>query len=118
MSNQYRAVHPSWQSVYGDDVFESELTAEEERDWLDRGLWELVPRPYRVLVDNYTVDGQPVPQGGIVEVGFPIEIETMLVDGGHLERVRRDAKPTVELDTPEPAPEPKARRRRTPQPKE
>lgn len=94
--NQYRAVHPSWKALYGEDVFEHEFAnSDDERDHVDRGLFEIVPRPYRVLSDQYTVDGAPVAAGEVIEAGFPMDIEQMLLDGGHLERVRRDAKPTV-----------------------
>ena len=98
MSNQYRAVHPSIVALRGEDVFEDEFTADEEADLLGRHHVELVPRPYRVLSDNYTLEGHPVPVGEVITVAFPVEIEAALLAGGHLERVRRDANPTVELD--------------------
>jgi hypothetical protein len=105
--NQYRAVHPSFVAIHGDEVFDHEFaSAADERDHVDRGWFEIVPRPYRVLSDNFTVDGAPVAQGEVVEMAVPMEREAAWIDGGHLERVRRDAKPTVETDD-EPAPPPK-----------
>jgi hypothetical protein len=116
MSNQYRARTPAAVAMFEEGVFEREFTVTEEQDWLDRGLLELVPRPYRVLTDNYTILGWPVPQDAVVEATFPIEVEAALIDGGHLARVRRDAHPTVD-PTPDPDPDPEpARRRRTTQP--
>lgn len=104
MSNQYRAVHPSLVALHGVDVFDHEFADPwEERDALERGWFELAPRPYRVLHDHYTVDGQPVAQGTVVEAAFPMEIEHALLAGGHLERVRRDAKPDVVAAAPEEA---------------
>ena len=100
--NQYRAVHPSFIALHGEDVFDHEFeTVEAERDALERGWFVLAARPYRVLSNNYTVDGNPVAQGEVIEAALPMEIEAAAIDGGHLERVRRDAKPTVE---PESAP--------------
>lgn len=100
--NQYRALTKAAIAMFEEGVFEREFTVWEEQDWLARGFLELVPRPYRVLTDNYTIEGWPVPQEAVVEATFPIEIENALLTGGHLERVRRDAHPTVEVD-PEPA---------------
>jgi hypothetical protein len=84
MTNQYRALTPHAAAMF--------------EDWLNRGFLELVPRPYRVLTNNYTIEGWPVPQEAIVTASFPIEVEAALIAGGHLERCRRDAHPTVELD--------------------
>ena len=107
MTNQYRAVSRFGEARYGTEVFEADFTVAEELDLLDRGALVIEPRPYRVLSDNYTIEGQPIWRDAIVEAGFPIEIEQMLVDGGHLERVRRDAHPTVDV---EPAADPEPRR--------
>lgn len=102
--------------MFEEGVFEREFSVSEEQDWLNRGFLELVPRPYRVLTDNYTILGWPVPQNAVVEATFPIEVEAALIAGGHLERVRRDAHPTVEpastADESASDPQP-ARRRRT-----
>lgn len=109
--NQYRAVHPSYVALHGADPFDHEFgSPAEEADALR--VLELVPRPYRVLADNYTVDGAPVAQGEVIEAAFPMEQEAALLAAGHLERVRRDAKPT------EPASPKKAAAKRAANPKE
>ena len=115
--NQYRALHPSLIATFGDGVFEHEFTVLEERDWLERGLLVIEPRPYRTLTDRYTVDGTPIATGAVVELALPIEVEAALVAGGHLARVRRDAHPTGEAEaapepdpvTPRPRPRPRRR---------
>lgn len=114
MSNQYRATTKAAAGMFGDEVFDADYTPTEEADWLARGLLELVPRPYRVLSNNYTVGGQPVDQESVVELALPVEQEAALIAGGHLERVRRDAHPTVEVAAEvDPEPDPPTRRRRT-----
>lgn len=111
--NQYRAIHPSFVALHGEDVFDADLSVVEERDALRRGFLEIVPRPYRVMHDNYTVDGKPVPREAVIELALPVEHEAAMLDGGHLERVRRDAHPTVEVAAdPDPEPEPAKRARR------
>lgn len=118
--NQYKARTSAAEGLFGSEQFDREFSAIEERDYLDRGLLEIVPRPYRVLSDNYTIDGKPVPHDEIVELAFPVEIEAALVNGGHLERVRRDARPTVDVDSDEESTAKKASRKKaaaeTPQP--
>jgi hypothetical protein len=110
MSNQYRAVHPSYVAQHGSDVVDLEFgSPADEADALR--YFELVPRPYRALTDNYTVDGKPVPQGAVVHLALPIEVEAALISGGHLERCRRDAQPTVELDAGSEELAPKATRK-------
>ena len=112
--NQYRALTPQAVGMFEDGVFEREFTPTEERDWIDRGFLELVPRPYRVLSDNYTIEGWAVPRDAVVEASFPVEIEAALIAGGHLERVRRDAKPTVEVEPESEPAQPRRRRTSTP----
>lgn len=97
MSNQYRAHGTAGVAAYGADVVDLELDRWTEDDLLRSGVLELVPRPYRVLVDTYSVDGVPVPEGEVIEAAYQVEIEAALVDGGVLERCRRDAHATVEL---------------------
>lgn len=92
MTGQYRAVTPAGVAAYGEDVFDAEYTALEEFDLLRSGAVEIAPRPYRVLSDNYQA-GAP---GDVFEAAFPVEIEAALISGGHIERVRRDAQPTVD----------------------
>lgn len=96
MSNQYRATSGAAIAAYGADVLELDLSPTEEADLLGSGVLALVPRPYRVMVDNYSVNGEPVPEGAVIDAVFLVEIEAALLSGGVLERTRRDAHPTVE----------------------
>lgn len=93
MTNLYRALSPAAVAAYADGVFEWDFTVVDELDALDRGVLELVPRPYRVLSSNYTIQGWMVPQDAVVTASFPIEIEAALVAGGHI--VREDEPPAV-----------------------
>jgi hypothetical protein len=88
MANTYRALTPAAVGAFAEGVFEREFTVMQEKDWLDSGLLELVPRTYRVLSDNYEA-GRP---GDLVELALLIENEAALIFGGHIERV--DSKPT------------------------
>jgi hypothetical protein len=87
MANTYRALTPAAVGAFAEGVFEREFTATEEKDWLDSGLIELVPRTYRVLSANYAVA-----QGQTFEAALLKENEAALISGGHIERV--DKPPT------------------------
>lgn len=81
--NTYKARTPAAVAAFEDGVFEREFSPSEEKDWLDSGLLELVPRTYRVLSNNY-VAGE---QGDTFEGAFLVENEAALIQGGHIERV-------------------------------
>ena len=83
MSNTYQAKTKAGEAAFAVGVFEHDFTVSDERDWLDSGLLELVPRPYKVLSDNYGAGAQ----GEQVELALPVEIEAALISGGHIERV-------------------------------
>ena len=83
MSNTYKATSPAAVAAFADGVFERDFTASEEKDWLDSGLIELVPRTYRVLSNNYSA----AEQGQTFEGALLVEIEAALIQGGHIERV-------------------------------
>ena len=100
---QYRAVHPSYVAIHGADPFEADYTAIEERDWLDRGLLELVPHRYKVVGPHAVYDTAP---GDTFERAFRIDEEAHLLDAGHIIRVGGPP--------PKPEPSPSPRRRRTP----
>ena len=87
MANTYRALTPAAVGAFDEGVFERDFTVVEEKDWLDSGLVELVPRTYRVLSANYAV-----PQGQTFEAAMLKENEAALIAGGHIERV--DSKQT------------------------
>jgi hypothetical protein len=85
--NTYRALTPAAAAAFADAVFEREFTPTEERDWLDSGLLELVPRAYRVLSNNYAAGAQ----GDLVDLALLVENESALISGGHIERVDKPA---------------------------
>lgn len=83
MTNTYKATSEVGKHYYGDSVAELDLSPAEERDALQGGHLELVPRTYRVLSDNYEAGEQ----GALVELALLKEIEAALMQGGHIERV-------------------------------
>ncbi|HEU4543465.1 MAG TPA: hypothetical protein VFR23_20200 [Jiangellaceae bacterium] len=109
--NTYRALTPQAVAMFEEGVFEAEFTPAQERDWLDSGLLELVPRRYRVLSDNYEL-----PKDNTFVATMLVEIEAMLTDAGHIERVddepeeaEQDEEPDDdEPDDVEPEEEPEA----------
>jgi hypothetical protein len=87
-ANTYRPVSARAKALHGEKEFEAEYTASEERDQLDGGHLEIVPRSYRVLSNNYSAGAQ----GDVVDLALPVETEAALIQGGHIERA---AKPTA-----------------------
>lgn len=71
-------------AIYGEDVFDGDFTAAEERDSLLGGHLLIVPRAYTVLSDNYA----PGKKGDVLELALPMEVEATQVSGGHIERVQ------------------------------
>jgi hypothetical protein len=90
MTNTYRAADEYGAAHFGDDVFEADFDVLEERDHLDSGHLEIVPRQYKVLSDNFAggTKGEPL------EAAYPMEVEAALLTGGHLMRVD-DARPAA-----------------------
>jgi hypothetical protein len=87
MANTYKPTSDVGEHHFGAEPFEETFTPAEERDWLDGGHIEQVPRTYLVLSDNYS-GGE---QGSEIQAAFVVEIEAALISGGHLKRV--DKKP-------------------------
>jgi hypothetical protein len=83
MMNRYQPISVLGKATYGEDAVDLDLSVSEERDALQGGHLELVPREYRVLSDNYEAG----PQGAKVELALLKENEAALVQGGHLQRV-------------------------------
>lgn len=81
-ANTYRAVSDRAKALHGSEPFEAELSASDERDQLDAGHLELVPRPYKVLSNNYSAGKQ----GTVVDLALAVENEAALISGGHIER--------------------------------
>ena len=90
MSNTYRPVSDRAKALHGDDPVELDLDAVAERDELDAGHLEIVPRPYRVLVNNFE-SGE---QGSTVDLALPVDREAALVQGGIVERTAPKKKPS------------------------
>lgn len=83
MANTYRPVSARAKALNGDGPFEADFTPAEERDQLDGGHLEIVPRPYRVLSNNFAAGKQ----GANVDLALLVEAEAALLQGGHIERV-------------------------------
>lgn len=81
--NTYKALTPAAVAAFEDGVFERDFTPTEERDWLDSGVLEIVPRTYKVLSNNFSA-GQ---QGEDIQAAYLVELEQALIQGGHIERV-------------------------------
>jgi hypothetical protein len=86
--NTYKAVSGYGKATFGEDVFEHEFTATDERDHVDSGHLEIVPRTYLVLSNNYAA----AKQGETFTGALLVEQEAALIQGGHIERVDRPAK--------------------------
>jgi hypothetical protein len=86
--NTYKATSDRGKAIYGDETFEAEFTALDERDELEGGHLVIVPRPYRVLVNNYDAGKQ----GEVVDLALRVDQERALVGGGIV--ARADSKPT------------------------
>lgn len=82
MSNTYRALTPYAGVLYQEGTFDASFSPSEERDALDGGHLEIVPREYKVLSQNYAAGAQ----GEIVKLALLVDIESALISGGHLER--------------------------------
>ncbi len=85
--NTYKATDEYGAAHFGEDMFDAEFDVLEERDLLDAGHLEIVPRRYKVLSDNFSGGAKGEPY----MAALPMEIEAALVAGGHI--MRADAKP-------------------------
>jgi hypothetical protein len=91
MTNTYRAVSERAKALHDPAEFEAEFTPADERDQLDAGHLEIVPRPYKVLSNNFSAGKQD----DTVDLALPVEQEAALIQGGHIERVDKpESKPT------------------------
>src|SRR5689334_13852157 len=91
MPNTYRPVSDRAKALYGSVDLELDLSATDERDALEGGHLEIVPRPYKVLVNNYEAGEQ----GETVDLALPVDQEAALLSGGILERHDPPAKKTA-----------------------
>lgn len=100
MTNQYKATSAYGKAIFGEDVFDGDFTAGEEKDHLDGGHLELVPRDYEVTSDDFSGG----PKGSMYTAALVKEIEESLIAGYHL--VRKDAEPPVDdADDDDPPPD-------------
>lgn len=82
MANVYRPVSARAKALYGEKPLELDLSAVDERDHLDGGHLQIVPREYLVLTNNFSAGKQ----GSKVFLVLPVEQEAALVQGGHIQR--------------------------------
>lgn len=99
MTNRYQPVSILAKSEHGEGPVELDLSVMDERDALDGGHLELVPRTYRVLSNNFSGG----PQGSEYQATFRKENEAALAQGSHIERVDAPVEKTPPVDEP-PAP--------------
>jgi hypothetical protein len=78
----YRPTSDRAKALYGDDDVDLDLSATDEADALQGGHLALVPRPFKVLVNNYEAGVQ----GDVVDLALHVDQEAALVSGGILER--------------------------------
>lgn len=95
MTNRYRILSVVGKATYGDEEqVDLDLSPSAEKDELDNGHLELVPRTYRVLSDNFSGG----PQGSTYDAVFRVETEQALIQGGHIERVDEQVSEDSEQD--------------------
>jgi hypothetical protein len=82
MPNTYRPTSDRAKALYGSDDVDLDLSATDEADALQGGHLALVPRPFKVLVNNYEAGEQ----GDVVDLALHVDQESALVSGGILER--------------------------------
>lgn len=79
----YKPVSDRARAIHGEDNVDLDLTAVQEADEVSAGHLEIVPRPYRVLVNNFA-EGE---QGDTVDLALPVGREAIYLEGGILARV-------------------------------
>jgi hypothetical protein len=83
--NTYKALTTAAIAAFAEGVFEQEFTPVQEKDALDAGLLQIVPRTYKVLSNNFAEGAQ----GDEVKLALLVEQESALLQGGHIERVEK-----------------------------
>jgi hypothetical protein len=83
--NTYKALTTAAVAAFAEGVFDQEFTPTQEKDALDAGLLEIVPRTYKVLSNNFAEGAQ----GDEVQLALLVEQESALLQGGHIERVEK-----------------------------
>ena len=94
-------VHTEDATYEQDDIFEHSFTEEEETANTNSGLLEIVPVRYRVIGGSFVHDTAP---GDEFEAALPMGQESLLIEGGHIERVESatpdDDKPSNRAKKP------------------
>jgi hypothetical protein len=67
------------------EEFDYAATEEEESNWLQSGLVEIVPVEYKVIGGSQVHGANP---GDTFTTAIPIGQEALLMQGGHIERVK------------------------------
>ena len=83
MTNTYRTLSLIGAHLYGEGENDLDLSVLDEKDALDNGHLELVPRKYKVTSTSYA-GGK---KDDVVTLALQIEVEVALISGGHLARV-------------------------------
>jgi hypothetical protein len=92
VSNRYKVLLPLQVNGHTQgETFEHEFTVEEERNVIDSGLLEIVPRSYRVLTDTRVHE---TGKDDTFEAALLIEQEAHLVNAGFVERADPPEPPT------------------------
>lgn len=87
----YVAKTKAAEAAFSVGEFEHSFTAEEENDWVGRGLIEIVACEYEVVGPRRVLGTDP---GDRFTAALPLAQEAALVAGGHIERVQA-AKPAA-----------------------
>ncbi len=91
MTNTYKALSEIGEHYYGTGELDLSVTA--EKDALDAGHLEIVPREYKVLSYRFAAGEL----GDVIKLALRVETENALIQGGHIERVDKPkAKKTAE----------------------
>lgn len=98
MTNTYKAISEYGKAIFGEDVFDGDFDAAEEKDHLDAGHLEIVPRDYEVTSNNFSGG----PMGSPYRAALRKEIEEALIAGYHIKRVDSVAPGKVEEPPAEP----------------
>lgn len=83
MTNTYKATSTYGKAIFGEDIFDGDFEASEEKDHLDGGHLEIVPRKYEVLSDNFTGGSK----GSEYTAALVKDVEDALIAGYHLRRM-------------------------------
>ena len=90
-------VHTEKESFTQGQVFEQVFSEDDEAQNVASGLLELQPSRYRVLVDSQVFGVSSLDSDPTFEAALLMGQERLLVEGGHIERMRASPKKPVEV---------------------